>query len=159
MLYSLKQYYLKGQNLQLMRLKIIVVLMLISSGYVAMAQSADEKEIRSVLDKQTQEWNRGNIDAFMVGYWNNDSLMFVGQSGVTYGYEQTKNNYKKNYSDTAKMGKLTFNILQVKPLSADYYFVLGKWYLKRSVGDVSGHYTLIFRKINGKWLIISDHSS
>jgi ketosteroid isomerase-like protein len=133
--------------------------MLILSSYVAMAQSADEKEVRSILERQTKEWNRGNIDAFMVGYWNNDSLMFVGQSGVTYGYEQTKNNYKKNYSDTAKMGKLTFNILQVKPLSADYYFVLGKWYLKRSVGDVSGHYTLIFQKINGKWLIISDHSS
>jgi ketosteroid isomerase-like protein len=142
-----------------MRLKIFVVLMLLLSCCVAMAQSTDEKEVRAVLERQTQEWNRGNIDAFMVGYWNNDSLMFVGKSGVTYGYEQTKNNYKKNYSDTAKMGKLTFNILQVKPLSTDYYFVLGKWYLKRSVGDVSGHYTLIFRKINGKWLIISDHSS
>jgi ketosteroid isomerase-like protein len=142
-----------------MRIKIFAFMLLIISNCELFAQSTDEKEIRSVLERQIQEWNRGNIDAFMVGYWKNDSLMFVGQSGVTYGYEQTKNNYKKNYSDTAKMGKLSFNILQVKPLSADYYFVLGKWYLKRSVGDVSGHYTLIFRKINGKWLIISDHSS
>jgi ketosteroid isomerase-like protein len=142
-----------------MQCKFIGIMVLVLSSYTVSAQSTDEKAIRAILDGQTQEWNRGNIDAFMVGYWNNDSLMFVGQSGVTYGYEQTKNNYKKNYSDTAKMGKLTFNILQVKPLSPEYYFVLGKWYLKRSVGDVSGHYTLIFRKINGKWLIISDHSS
>ena len=134
-------------------------MLLMFNGCLVFAQSSDETAIRAILENQTIEWNRGNIDAFMVGYWNNDSLMFVGQSGVTYGYEQTKNNYKKNYSDTAKMGKLTFNILQVKKLSSEYYFVLGKWYLKRSVGDVSGHYTLIFRKINGKWLIISDHSS
>ncbi len=138
----------------------ILAFCLLMTGTIGLsAQTSDEKEIRSILERQTLEWNRGNIDAFMVGYWKSDSLMFVGQSGVTYGYEQTKNNYKKNYSDTAKMGKLTFNILQVKPLSVDHYFVLGKWYLKRSVGDVSGHYTLIFRKINGQWLIISDHSS
>ena len=121
--------------------------------------NADEKAIRELLHKQNEAWNRGNIDEFMHGYWQNDSLMFIGQSGVTYGYQNTLNNYKKNYSDTAKMGKLFFDLLQVKKLSADYYWVLGKWFLKRSVGNVGGQYTLLFRKINGQWVIIADHSS
>ena len=86
-------------------------------------------------------------------------MMFIGKSGVTYGYDNTLNNYRKNYSDTAQMGKLTFDILKVQRLSPEYFFVLGKWHLKRTIGDLHGHYTLMFRKINGKWVIVSDHSS
>ncbi|HEY0680004.1 MAG TPA: nuclear transport factor 2 family protein [Chitinophagaceae bacterium] len=126
---------------------------------IVSAQDKDKQQILSVLQKQVENWNRGNIEAFMVGYWNNDSLMFIGQSGVTYGYNATLANYKKNYGDTAKMGKLSFDILQVKKISPTYYFVVGKWFLKRSVGDVGGHYTLMFRKIEGKWVIVADHSS
>lgn len=126
----------------------------------AVAQvNKDEKAIRDLLQKQTESWNKGNIDEFMIGYWQSDSLLFIGQSGVTNGYTNTLNNYKKNYSDTAKMGKLVFDILKVNRLSAEYYWVLGKWSLKRTVGDIGGHYTLLFRKIKGKWVIVADHSS
>jgi len=127
--------------------------------FAANAQSKDEKEILKILQDQTTWWNKGDIDQFMNGYWKHDSLMFIGKNGVTYGYQNTLNNYKKNYDDAAKMGKLFFSILQVKKLSPEYYFVLGKWFLKRTAGDVGGHYTLLFRKINRKWVIVSDHSS
>lgn len=128
-------------------------------GISMVAQSKQEKIILGILDKQTQAWNRGDIPGFMNGYWENDSLMFIGKSGVTYGWTNTLNNYKKGYPDTAAMGKLNFTLVQVKKLSAKYYHVTGKWFLKISVGDVGGHYTLLFRKINGRWFIISDHSS
>lgn len=125
----------------------------------ATAQNKDQQQILNVLDKQTQAWNRGDIDAFMVGYWNNDSLMFIGQNGVTYGYQNTLKNYKANYGDSARMGKLKFKILHVNKVSADTYFVVGQWNLKRAAGDVGGHYTLLFRKIKGEWVIVADHSS
>ena len=122
-------------------------------------QAKDETEVRNILAQQSQAWNRGDIDAFMVGYWENDSLMFIGKSGVTYGYKNTLTNYKKNYPDTASMGKLTFTIIQVKQFSPEFFHVTGKYYLTRTIGDASGHFTLVFRKINGKWVIVSDHSS
>lgn len=136
-------------------------LVFLCMGFVQIlhAQTGDEKMIRDLLERQTRDWNRGDIAAFMQGYWENDSLMFVGKNGVTYGYQKTLNNYKKNYPDTAAMGKLRFNILEVRKLSATHYFVLGKWMLTRSIGDLSGHYTLLLRKIKGKWTIITDHSS
>jgi len=123
------------------------------------SQPKDESEVRNVLAKQNAAWNRGDVDAFMVGYWENDSLMFIGKSGITYGYKNTLANYKRNYPDTATMGKLTFTLIQVKQLSPEYFHVTGKYYLTRTIGDASGHFTLMFRKINGKWVIISDHSS
>lgn len=133
----------------------VSLLLTIYSG----AQSADETAIRQLLDQQTAAWNRGDIDQFMQGYWESDSLMFIGKSGVTYGWQNTLKNYKRGYPDTAAMGKLRFELITVKRLSDEYYFVVGKWFLKRSIGDIGGHYNLLFRKINGKWVIIADHSS
>jgi len=123
------------------------------------AQQGEEAAIRKVLNSQTEAWNRGDIEGFMKGYWENDSLMFIGKSGITYGWINTLNNYKKGYPDTASMGKLIFNLISVKRLSKKYYHVVGKWFLKRSVGDIGGHYNLLFQKINGRWVIIADHSS
>jgi hypothetical protein len=123
------------------------------------AQSIDEKQITHILQLQEAAWNNGNLEKFMHGYWQNDSLMFIGKNGITYGYHATLNNYKKNYPDTAYMGKFTSTILQIKKLSKEYYFVVGKWFLQRSVGNIQGHYTLLFRKIKGEWVIIADHSS
>ena len=140
-------------------MKQILIAVLCFSFIQLSAQNSNEKAIINLLNKQANEWNKGNIDEFMKGYWNNDSLMFIGKTGVTYGYLNTLNNYKKNYTNSDQMGNLTFEFLQVKKISSEYYWVLGKWFLKRSVGDVGGHYTLLFRKINGKWLIVADHSS
>jgi len=138
--------------------KIIFLLILFSTEKI-FAQSTDEAAVKKLLATQNTAWNRGDVDAFMVGYWHNDSLMFIGKGGVTYGWQNTLNNYKKNYPDTATMGKLNFTLITVKPLSKEYYHVVGKWYLTRSVGDASGHFTLLLKKINGEWVIIEDHSS
>lgn len=123
------------------------------------AQSKDETAIRSVLQAQENAWNAGRIEDFMHGYWKNDSLMFIGKSGITYGWQKTLDNYKKGYPDTTAMGKLSFQLLQIKPISNDYYFIVGKWHLQRSIGNVEGHFTLLFRKIKGEWVIVADHSS
>jgi ketosteroid isomerase-like protein len=142
-------------------MKKFILLLLLPVSVTAFAQTKDKDgiTIRKILDDQTTAWNRGDIENFMSGYWENDSLLFVGKSGVTKGWKQTLANYKKGYPDTAAMGKLSFNILQVKRLSVMYFSVVGKWNLTRSIGDLSGHYTLLFKKIKGKWVIIQDHSS
>lgn len=139
-------------------MKRILLLWLLCTAATTYAQT-DKEQILQVLDMQMKAWNSGSIEQYMTGYWNNDSLVFVGKSGLTYGYNKTLQNYKRSYSDAAKMGQLHFDILQVRQLSADYYFVLGKWALARTAGDVSGSFTLLFRKIKGKWCIVADHSS
>ena len=125
----------------------------------ASAQPKDELIIRTLLEEQRQAWNTGDLEHFMGTYWKSDSLMFIGKSGVTYGWQNTLNNYKKSYPDTATMGKLQFDILEVKRLSVMYFFVVGKWHLTRSIGDVGGHFTLLFKKVKNKWVIVADHSS
>jgi ketosteroid isomerase-like protein len=139
--------------------KMSVLLFLLLISFFVFAQSADELAIKKLMADQATAWNRGSIDDFMKTYWNNDSLTFIGHGGITYGYNNTLNNYKTNYNDASKMGKLFFTLIKIKRLSSEYYFVTGKWFLKRSAGDIGGYYTLLFRKIKGQWLIITDHTS
>ncbi len=139
--------------------KLILSAIIVLSVVTASAQSKDELIVRNVLETQRLAWNEGNVEKFMEGYWKSDSLMFIGKSGVTYGWQKTLDNYKKGYPDTAAMGKLKFDILEVKRLSVMYFFVVGKWHLTRSIGDVEGHFTLLFKKIKNTWVIVADHSS
>lgn len=132
--------------------------LVVSIANISFAQDKDETAVRNLLAEQTKQWNRGDIPAFMNTYWKSDSLMFIGKNGVTYGWQKTLDNYKKNYPDAAAMGKLKFELLEVKRLSGLYFFVVGKWHLARSIGDIGGIFTLLLQKHTGKWLIISDHS-
>lgn len=123
------------------------------------AQDKGEQQIRALMQQQTVTWNQGDISGFMQTYWRSDSLMFIGKSGLTYGWQATLDNYIKSYPDTAAMGKLNFNLLEFKQLSPILYFVVGKWHLQRTVGDLQGHFSLLIRKIKGEWKIVADHSS
>ena len=137
---------------------LILLILFVGNLNLVMGQD-DEKAIRGLLQTQTEAWNRGSVDSFMIGYWNHDSLMFIGKSGVTYGWQNTLNNYRKGYPDRAAMGQLHFDLIAVNVLSDSFAQVVGKWNLKRTIGDISGHFTLLLKKMDGKWVIISDHSS
>jgi len=128
------------------------------TGFIQ-AQSKDEKDVRQLLTEQDAAWNRGDIEGFMKGYWLSDSLMFIGKSGITYGWQKTMENYKNRYPDTAAMGKLNFEYIEMKQLSENYFFVVGKWHLTRTIGNLNGAFTLLLRKINNTWVIVKDHSS
>lgn len=125
-----------------------------------MAQTAqDRTAILKVLEDQRQGWNKGDMDAYMQGYWKSDSLLFVGKNGPTYGWQKTLDNYKKGYPDKSAMGFLTFGIKKIEFLSKDRAFVLGSWNLKREKDEPKGYFTLLLRKISGQWKVVVDHSS
>lgn len=140
-------------------MKTFLLCLLLFVASAASAQKTDEAKIRQLLASQSEAWNRGDAEGFMNGYWKNDSLLFIGKSGVTRGWQQTLANYKKGYPDTAAMGKLFFDVFKAERLSAKHFFVVGKWTLRRTVGDLSGHFTLLFRRLKEGWVIVADHSS
>lgn len=121
--------------------------------------STDRRAILQTLQDQTQAWNEGNPEKFMEGYWKSDSMQFVGRNKINFGWQTTLDNYKKNYPDTVAMGKLRFEILRINPISSDAAFLTGKFFLKRTIGDLSGIFTLVVRKIDGKWVVVYDHTS
>jgi hypothetical protein len=141
-------------------MKKMLLALCLTISLTATAQTKDEQKILAKLDAQAQSWNTGNINEFMKAYWNSDSLMFISNNGITYGYHSTLEGYHKRYPDRDAMGQLTFTILKLNRISGNSYFVAGKWFLKREKkGDVGGYFTLLWKKINDQWLIVSDHTS
>jgi ketosteroid isomerase-like protein len=122
------------------------------------AQSTDEAAILEVMKQQEEAWNNFDLEAFMEGYWKSDSLKFFGKSGVTHGWEQTLEQYKKGYPDKSHTGTLNFKIEQISPIESNSYYVMGRFYLTREAGDAEGIFMIIFKKIDGAWKIISDTS-
>ena len=135
---------------------------LLLTGCAASKQKAADAEltaIRQVLHEQQEAWNTGNIHKFMEGYWNSPELSFIGSRGVTKGWEQTLNNYLKSYPDTQTMGKLDFEVLELKLLSGNAAYMIGKYTLTREKDKPSGHFNLLWEKRQGRWYITSDHTS
>lgn len=116
----------------------------------------DEAEIRLVMEAQEIAWNNHDLDGFMKGYWNSENLKFYGASGLTLGWNQTLENYKRNYPTKAESGTLEFTINDISKIEGNSYWVMGAFYLKRDIGDASGPFIIIFKKINGEWKIIAD---
>ncbi|MGB2171877.1 MAG: YybH family protein [Flavobacteriaceae bacterium] len=146
-----------------MKLKINILIMGICFTLPFYAQvdqtNADILSVMALMSDQERAWNQGDINAFMKGYWDNDRLVFTGANGPTYGYQNTLRNYKKRYPNQVAMGQLKFDILFTKQWDAQTIQLIGRYLLQREKDQPTGFFTLLFRKIEGHWKIVSDHSS
>ena len=122
-------------------------------------RQAGRSDIRAVLDAQEEAWNRGDIDAFLKGYWHSPDLTFSGSNGIFRGWDAVMARYKKNYPGRSAMGTLDFSKLEFRFLGSDAALVLGHWHLKREKDEIGGVFTLIFQRFPEGWRIIHDHTS
>jgi uncharacterized protein (TIGR02246 family) len=129
------------------------------SGKPADERKADREAISAVLSAQQTAWNRGDVDAFLVGYWHSPELTFSGSSGVARGWDGVLAQYKKNYPDRGAMGQLDFSELEFRFVGPDAALVLGEWHLKREKDDIGGVFTLVWQRFPDGWKIIHDHTS
>jgi hypothetical protein len=132
------------------------------STFIFAQQSVSKNDSISIvtkLFKQQDDWNTGDLDAFMEAYLNTENLVFSGSSGPIYGWKATRDRYKKSYSTRQLMGTLDFEILNIISLSDSVAQLQGSFYLKRNMEDSRGFFTLTWLKIKDQWFIISDHTS
>jgi hypothetical protein len=120
--------------------------------------AAEENKIRTIMASQEKSWNEGNLDAFMIGYWQSDSLEFIGKR-ITHGWDSTLANYKRGYPDRATMGQLKFDLYQFRFMGTDACVVTGRYTLTRESDQPTGMFTLVWRKKSDEWVIVYDHSS
>jgi len=137
---------------------LLLSVVLLSSFVPKPSISDDEIAIRKVLDDQRLAWNAHDLEGFMEGYWKSDDLKFYGSNGVTYGWNNTLERYRKAYPSKDHTGTLTFVINDISGIENGSYYVMGEYHLQRKVGDANGIFMIIFKKINGQWKIIADTS-
>ena len=145
----------------LKKFSIVFVFLIITSAnsYSQTLKEKDSLKILNVLEQQRIAWNDNNINEFMKGYLKSDKLVFSGSNGPVFGWNFVKDRYLKTYSTKELMGYLSFEINNLFSLSRKVAILLGKFNLQRKNEKLSGYFTLIFKKINGNWYIVSDHTS
>ena len=115
--------------------------------------------IESVLRTQNEAWNRGDLEAFFLGYWHSEKTVFASGDKVHHGFKTMADNYRKGFDTREKMGKLTFSELKFESVSRSQAVVTGRWALERENDNPGGVFTLIFRKFPEGWRIVHDHTS
>ena len=140
-----------------LKLLLIPLSLLISCNLFAQ-NDKDFEKVKAILDTQAKAWNNGDIDAFMEYYWKSDNLQFIGSKGITYGWQNTLDRYKKSYPDLQTMGKLSFDIIKMDKRSKKVITLVGKFHLKREIGDLEGVFLLVWKKIKGEWKIVVDQT-
>jgi uncharacterized protein (TIGR02246 family) len=127
------------------------------------AETDATRAARRLLAEQQADWNRADIDAFMRGYWKDESIRFAGGDSFRYGWQATIDRYRKTYPDAAAMGNLDFKLLEVRELSPTVVYVFGQWHLTRAhdAPDKAPHglFTLIVEKKGKRWVVTRDHTS
>ena len=116
------------------------------------------EQLHGVLATQQRAWNQGNIPQFMDAYWKSQELTFSSGGKTTRGWQATLDRYTKRYPDRATMGVLSFEKLESIPLDANAALTLGVRKLQRDK-PAEGNFTLVWKKIDGQWKIVHDHSS
>ncbi|RFN58882.1 YybH family protein [Marixanthomonas ophiurae] len=124
----------------------------------AQTEAEDKAAILKIMKTQEKAWSNNDLEGFMQGYWKSDSLKFYGSNGLTKGWLQTLDNYKKGYPTKEHSGTLNFTIKDISKISDESYWVMGEYFLKRNVGDANGVFMIIFKRINGEWKIVADTS-
>ena len=110
-----------------------IKLRLIGSGVLAMAALVNPaptqgqvdhedsvRAVRAVLDRQVADWNKGDLDAFLTGYWNSPKVVFQSGGQRHVGWSAMRERYRRRYQGEGKaMGQLEFSGLEIEPLGPD----------------------------------------
>ena len=140
----------------------LLISVALGEGWLSKAQDVrqpDRAAITKVLTEQQSAWNRGDIDAFLAGYWRSADLTFSGSSGISRGWDGVLARYRKSYPDRRAMGRLDFSEIEFRFLGQDAALVLGRWHLTREKGDVGGVFSLVWQRFPEGWRIVHDHTS
>jgi beta-aspartyl-peptidase (threonine type) len=115
--------------------------------------------IRAALNRQVQEWNKGNLPGFMSIYARSEQTRFASGGDISMGWQTVFDRYQRRYGTGASMGTLSFSDLEITPLGEDAALAFGHWHLKRGDEISSGLFTLLFRTTPDGWRIVHDHTS
>jgi beta-aspartyl-peptidase (threonine type) len=131
-----------------------------AAGGCAHQPASQVDQVRQVLDQQVADWNEGDLEGFLRGYWQDDRLTFSAGGVTTRGFEEVARRYRQKYGSGDAMGTLAFRNLEIEALGADAAFVYGRWSLQMANGEQPGGvFTLVLRRRSGAWMIVHDHTT
>jgi beta-aspartyl-peptidase (threonine type) len=126
-----------------------------SSSVVTLAS-----QITSQLDRAADDWNRGDLEAFLSDYAAESTTTFVDGRRARHGFEFIRQNYAPRFAPGARRDSLRFEELEARYLNPGLALVTARFVLTRGgLVTASGPFTLIMQHRPAGWRILHDHTS
>jgi hypothetical protein len=116
-----------------------------------------KKLLIGILEKQETDWNQGNLKGFLSAYWDSDTLRSVSVRGIYYGKERLQNHLKSTFPDSASMGNLSYDVVHIELIGDNDALLTGKWLRKNDKKFRGGYFSILLRKLQGRWQIVAEH--
>ena len=114
--------------------------------------------VRDTFDGWNNAWNSGDLEAYLAGYWDSDQTRYVSNTQVIRGKAAIAEAYRARFAAPEAMGHLTLIELEVEPMGSTDALAFGVVQLTRQADVFDGVFTVHVRHIDGKWMMVSDHT-
>ena len=112
------------------------------------------------LERSAQDWNRGDLAAFLSDYAQESTTTFIDGRRARRGIDFIRGVYEPRFSGKVRRDSLHFEEIEARPLSPTLGLVTARFVLQRgSEVTASGPFTLVMELRPDGWKILHDHSS
>jgi len=131
--------------------------MIPAMAIAAVVQAAETTTIAAAMAASAAGWDAGDLDRFMAVYA--DDAIYVTARGVVRGKAAIAARYAPSFTGGGNSrGTLSFTTLAERPIDATHRVLIARWTLTGKAAQ-SGYTTLVFARRDGRWRIVTDHSS
>ena len=130
----------------------------VSAAVPAAGVSRDEAEIRAVIQRMQDAWNRGDFRGYMNEFKNPD-VIFASNGRFQHDWQATLDHYVRAYGAPGTRGVVRFYDVHVEMLAPDAAMLTSHFHMTRAENPQEGVFTDLMRKVNGKWVVALNHVS
>ncbi len=116
--------------------------------------------LRQTLDAQVSGWNAGAPDKATSVYYDSPEMLWVNRTGIRKGYDLVRASYQRTPAERSRMGTYSYEPLHTDRLSRDCVFLVIRWKIESNGRTTMGGVTsMVWKRINKKWVIAAEHAS
>jgi ketosteroid isomerase-like protein len=149
-----------ASNLRLLYLTLLLMATTTIVSSFTMPKGDAVQEVKQALEGQIAAWNKGDLETAMTFYWNSPEMLWISKGGTEKGYQEVYDMFLQDFTDRSKMGVYSYEPLHIEQVSREAVFFVFRWKIeldgKRLMGGVSSQ---VWKKLNGRWVVTSEHAS
>lgn len=130
-----------------------------NSGERTVDKDGMHTEVVQAMDGMVMAWNNQKLEEALGYYWNSPDLVWINRTGVDKGYQPVFDAYLQDFEDRSRMGNYSYKLLHDEVLGDNAVFTTIEWQITMGEDTIGGVSSLIWQKIDGRWVITKEHAS
>ena len=118
------------------------------------------QEVKRALEGQISAWNKGDLETAMTFYWNSPEMLWISKGGTEKGYKEVYDMFLQDFKDRSQMGVYSYEPLHIEQVSKEAVYFVFRWKIELDgKGLMGGVSSQLWKKLDGRWVVTSEHAS